>query len=149
MPFLAGRRLERTSPRLIFATPNMPWKPKVQRLLLLITVCWTVCQVKALWQSQGSGRLALKGSARVLEPPQSLGLPEIAAGLKSLPAVILKAEQMNMEGAWRGGMLPRSCMHLMVSGRSPGDPKMRWVIPARPPNMVATSTVYIHATCSI
>lgn len=37
---------------------------------------------------------------------------------------MLKAEQMNIDGACRMGMDPRSCMHLMVSGKSPGEPRM-------------------------
>ena len=58
-----------------------------------------------------------------------------------MPAVMLIAEQMNMQGAWLTGMRPRSWMARTVSGRSPGEPMSSCVKPHRKPITVAATTV--------
>ena len=60
---------------------------------------------------------------------------------------MLKAEQTNMEGAWRMGMRPLLWIWWTTSGRSPGLPSAHCVTPTSVPIVVATTTVYTHATC--
>lgn len=66
---------------------------------------------------------------------------------RTRPATMLKAEQTNMEGAWRMGMRPEVWIWWTTSGRSPGLPRAHCVTPTSVPIVVATRTVYTHATC--
>ena len=62
-----------------------------------------------------------------------------------MPAQMLMAEHMNMQGACLTGMRPRSWIACTVSGRSPGEPMSSCVKPHMKPSTVAATTVYRHA----